>query len=225
MAYRIVKRALDIIFSALAILVFWPFLLLVALLIKIDSKGPAVYKQERVGRNEKIFFCYKFRTMRTDAPVCSTNQMDADRYITRAGRIIRRLSIDETMQFFNILRGDMSFIGPRPVIPAEYELNDLRMKNGAYSIRPGISGWAQVNGRDVISVRKKAEFDGYYASHLSFGLDFKIFWLTLLTVFTGRGYHEGAKPPKEAPEKMHTPPGPVREEPTDQDGIQQLKEE
>ena len=185
----------------------------------MDSKGPAVYRQERVGRNEKIFYCYKFRTMLTDAPVCSTNQMDAGRYITRVGRVIRRLSIDETMQFFNILKGDMSFIGPRPVIPAEYELNDLRVKNGAYSVRPGISGWAQVNGRDVISVRKKAEFDGYYASHLSFGLDFKIFWLTLLTVFTGRGYHEGAKPPKEKEKEAKAAPRPRRAEPMDHDGI------
>ncbi|MEG0766417.1 MAG: sugar transferase [Clostridia bacterium] len=191
--YLLIKRLLDLCFTLLSFLILWPVLLLVALWIRIDSPGPVLFRQTRIGKDEKPFSILKFRTMYVQAPpsVATAELSDAFRYITRAGRILRKASLDELPQLINILRGEMSLIGPRPLVPEEKEIHTLRAALGVYRVLPGITGWAQVNGRDCLDPPTKAALDAYYADHVSFVLDAKVMFFSLLCVITARGIQEG----------------------------------
>ena len=192
---RYIKRALDVVLSAVGLVVLSPLLALIALAIRLDSPGPVVFKQKRFGKDRKLFEIYKFRTMRVDAPRdVPTNDLRGSRgYITRVGRILRMSSLDELPQLWNILKGDMSLIGPRPALWNQEDLMAWRDRFGASQIRPGLSGWAQVNGRDYLSrdLEKKARRDGEYAHNISFAFDLKCFLLTLVKVVNRQGIAEG----------------------------------
>jgi O-antigen biosynthesis protein WbqP len=193
-AYAAVKRALDVFFSAIALILLCIPMLLIALLIRIDARDKAIFTQKRVGRDEKVFECYKFRTMKKEAPrYCAKKDLaDADAFITRTGRFLRKTSLDELPQLWNVLRGDMSFIGPRPLIPEETKVHKLREAYGVYQLRPGISGYAQVHGRDMISDEEKAALDRYYLEHFSFFTDLKILFGTVFKVLKAEDIHQGA---------------------------------
>lgn len=198
---RVIKRVLDLVLSALMLLALSPLLLLISLLIKLDSKGPVIFTQKRIGKGKTYFNIYKFRTMRTDAPseVPTNDLHGANAYITKLGGFLRKTSLDELPQLMNILKGEMSFIGPRPALWNQYELIELRDRYGANDVLPGLSGWAQVNGRDFLSLQedKKAAYDGEYARNISFGFDLKCLWLTAVNVLGMRGVadgEEGKKP-------------------------------
>ncbi len=194
--YPFFKRLLDIVLSLAALVALLPLLIVLAVLIKLDSPGPALFKQERVGRGEKHFLIYKLRSMNTSAPrdVATSELQNADAHITRVGRVLRKTSLDELPQLFNVLKGEMSLIGPRPLVPNEKDIHELRRQTGAYRVRPGITGWAQVNGRDCILPPDKARLDGYYADHISLALDAKIIVYSVICVLTARGVREGALP-------------------------------
>lgn len=187
------KRIFDVA-SALAgmILAALP-MLLSAIAIMLEGDGPVIFRQLRVGIDRKPFVCYKFRTMTTDAPrECATAALEApERYITRVGKFLRRTSLDELPQLVNVLRGDMSLIGPRPVICSEDELIDLRGSLGVYGIRPGMTGLAQVRGRDCLSNRRKAALDAQYLERMSFGYDIRLLARTMVNVICCRGVREG----------------------------------
>lgn len=193
MYQRWFKRALDWVLATCALVVLSPLFLAIALWIKMDSKGTVLFRQKRVGKGEKPFTIYKFRTMKSDAPKDTpTHCLENPRmYITRAGRFLRASSLDELPQLINIWRGEMSIIGPRPALWNQDDLVALRRKYGANDVLPGISGWAQVNGRDELSLEKKALRDGEYAENISFALDAKCFFLTLVKVFNREGIAEG----------------------------------
>ncbi|MBP3648048.1 MAG: sugar transferase [Clostridia bacterium] len=194
---RYIKRALDVIISLTALIVLSPMLALIALLIRLESKGPVIFKQKRFGKNKEFFEILKFRTMRTDAPrdVPTNDLRGAVSYITPLGGVLRKTSLDELPQLWNILKGDMSLIGPRPALWNQDDLMELRDKYGASMIRPGLSGWAQVNGRDYLSrdLEKKARRDGEYASNITFAFDLKCFLLTIVKVFNRQGIIEGSQ--------------------------------
>ena len=194
--YPILKRLLDILLSLAALIALLPLLIVLGVLVKLDSPGPALFKQERVGRNEKRFYIYKLRSMNTSAPrdVATSKLQNAETHITRVGRVLRKTSLDELPQLFNVLKGEMSLIGPRPLVPNEKDIHELRRQTGAYRVRPGITGWAQVNGRDCILPPDKARLDGYYADHMSLWLDLKIIVYSVICVLTARGVREGALP-------------------------------
>lgn len=190
---RYVKRILDVTVACIMLVALFPFLALIALIIKLDSKGPVLFTQKRLGMNEVPFQIYKFRTMRTDAPSeMATNQLyQSGRYITRVGVYLRTLSLDELPQLYNILKGDMSFVGFRPCLWNEFELDEERRKTGAYAVRPGITGLAQIRGRDELDPQEKALYDGVYAKNVGFDYDLRILTKTLFAVFNKEGYHEG----------------------------------
>lgn len=187
------KRTLDIIIATVAIIVFAIPMIVVALWVKFDSRGPALFRQLRYGKNLVPFTVYKFRTMTVDAPsdMLTNAFKDAGSHITRSGKIMRKLSLDELPQLFNVLEGDMSIVGPRPVVLKEMNLIDLRSQVGANGVKPGITGWAQVNGRDEISDAIKSRLDGEYVRKLSFKMDLKCFLLTAWTVISIKGHKEG----------------------------------
>ena len=191
---RCFKRIFDILISFMGILFLIPLFICVAVVIKIDSKGPALFVSKRPGKNKKPFTIYKFRTMRTDTPKdCATMYIDGDRYITKLGRLLRKLSIDELPQLFNVLIGNMSLIGPRPCGFSETELIEERDKQNAFSALPGITGYAQVNGRDQLAmdIVKKAQYDGDYCKNITFKNDFKILLDTVRVVLKREGIEEG----------------------------------
>lgn len=190
------KRVLDILLSGLAILVLWPLFAVIAIWIKLDSKGPALFRQDRIGRYKTMFGILKFRTMQYDAPKNVPTHLlaDSNRWITRAGRILRRTSLDELPQLLQIFTGKMSIVGPRPALWNQYDLIAERDKYGANDIRPGLTGWAQVNGRDELSVEEKAKYDGEYAAQVTFRMDLRCLWRTVSTVVTRRGFREGIDP-------------------------------
>ena len=187
------KRILDIIFSVSGLLLFSLPMLLCAVAIAAEDGCPVIFRQMRIGADLRPFVCYKFRTMRCDAPHdrATSELRDAHRYITRVGAFLRRTSLDELPQLFNVLRGDMSLIGPRPVIPQERELIALRDSLGVYCIRPGLTGLAQVRGRDSVSVRRKAAYDAQYVQRMSFAYDVRLMAKTLVSVICCRGVREG----------------------------------
>ena len=187
------KRIADIVLSVAGLVFFLIPFGLIAILIYIDNPGKIIFAQERIGLNGEIFYMYKFRTMRSDTPAyLSTAQLkDPDQYLTRLGRILRKCSIDELPQFVNVIRGDMSLIGPRPLIPQEEDMHRLRMQNHVYSIRPGITGLAQINGRDLTSPEEKVYWDALYVRDCSFQLDMKILFSTIPQILTGKGVVEG----------------------------------
>ena len=197
---RYIKRFLDIVISLTALIVLSPVLLVVAILIKLDSPGPILFAQKRFGRNRTFFQIYKFRSMRTDTPkdVPTDALKGANSFITPLGNVLRKTSLDELPQLWNILRGDMSLIGPRPALWNQDDLMALRDQYGASMI--GLSGWAQVNGRDAIELDKKARFDGEYASRVSFAFDLKCLWLTIVKVIRREDIVEGAYDSKKEPE-------------------------
>lgn len=187
------KRIADVVLSAVGLaLLLIPFGL-IAILIYIDNPGKIFFAQKRIGLNGETFYMYKFRTMRADTPAyLSTAQLkNPDQYLTRLGRVLRQCSIDELPQFVNVIRGDMSLIGPRPLIPQEEEIHRLRMQNHVYSIQPGITGLAQINGRDLTSPEDKVYWDVLYVRDCSFRLDMKILFSTIPQILTGKGVVEG----------------------------------
>jgi O-antigen biosynthesis protein WbqP len=189
-----VKRSLDILFTLLILLPALPVALVVALVIKLNDRGPIFFKHERYGRHKVPFTIYKFRTMVVSAPRNSpTNSLiNANSYITRPGRIIRKLSLDELPQLINVLKGDMTIVGPRPVILKEKDLIAERARYKANSCKPGITGWAQVNGRDEVRLKEKAKLDGEYARNISFLMDLKCVLMTIWAVVLIKGHKEGA---------------------------------
>ena len=183
--YRnLIKRIIDVIISFLGIIVLSPVLIVLSIVIKATSPGPVLFKQERVGKNNKSFKIYKFRSMRTDTPKDVPTHMleNPEQYITKVGKFMRKTSLDELPQLFNIFKGEMSVIGPRPSLPNQYDLNELRDKNGSPSIKPGLTGLAQISGRDELEIEVKANLDGEYANRMSFLLDCKCFIGTITSI-------------------------------------------
>lgn len=169
------KRIFDLTLSFFSLLFLLPLIIFIALVVKLTSKGPIIYWSDRVGKNNVIFRMAKFRTMNIGTPVVATHLLsDSGRHLTPVGSILRRLSLDELPQIWNILIGDMSFVGPRPALFNQYDLIELRVKNGVDKLIPGLTGWAQVNGRDELSIPDKVEFDVYYLRHQTFLLDLQI---------------------------------------------------
>ncbi|WP_441294188.1 sugar transferase [Bacillus sp. FJAT-27225] len=191
--YLKVKRVLDFLIAVLALAVLWPILILLALAIKIDSKGPVFFKQKRVGINQSHFYILKFRTMRTDTPQNMPTHLleNADAYITKVGGFLRKTSLDELPQIINILKGEMSMVGPRPALWNQSDLIDERDKYGANNIYPGLTGWAQINGRDELPIAIKAKLDGEYVERMSFGFDLLVFLKTVGSVLKSDGVKEG----------------------------------
>lgn len=192
--YIYAKRAGDICVASLSLLVLSVVWVIVAVLIMADSKGPILFKQQRYGKNKRPFTIYKFRTMTTDAPKnCATNDLaNATSYITRTGKIMRKLSVDELPQLINILKGEMTLVGPRPVILSETNLIDERDKYDANKLTPGITGWAQANGRDEVDIYEKARMDGEYAANFGLVMDLRCLAKTVETILFAKGYQEGA---------------------------------
>lgn len=181
--YTIIKRIIDIIISFLGIILLAPIFILVSIFIKLESDGPIIFKQLRAGKDSQPFYIYKFRSMKINAPNVSTNEFEnAKFFITKTGNFIRKTSIDELPQLFNILKGDMSIVGPRPVILEEQDLILLRQEYNVDSVLPGITGWAQVNGRDNIGSDEKVKLDYEYLINKSFKLDIYIILLTIFKV-------------------------------------------
>ena len=185
--YRFIKRLFDIVVSFIALVILFIPFLIISLVIRIDSKGPAIFKNRRVGRKGKIFKCWKFRSMSTEAPEeKATSLGGTDLYITKVGKFIRKTSIDELPQLFNVLVGKMSIIGYRPLVPTEEKCNKMREQLGVFTMRPGISGYAQVHGRDDVYYKNKAIMDAYYVKNASIWLDLKLIFESVGVVFGGK---------------------------------------
>lgn len=186
------KRAIDIVLSLAGIVVLAIPMLIVALVIMIEDPGPALFKQKRVGKNKELFWLYKFRSMKVNTPDVPTHLLEnPEQYISKVGKFIRKTSIDELPQLFNILKGDMSVIGPRPCLWSQEDLMAERDKYGANDVRPGLSGWAQINGRDELPIDVKARLDGEYVERMSFAFDVKCFLGTITSVLKSEGVVEG----------------------------------
>ena len=182
--YRFVKRSFDIAVSLLMLIALSPIMLIIAIAIKCDSKGSVIFKQKRMGRNGKTFYCYKFRSMRTDAPSdCATSRLEnPEQYQTKVGRFLRKTSLDELPQLWCVLVGAMSFIGYRPLVLTEENCNEMRRRLNVFSVRPGISGYAQVQGRDDVYYKNKAILDAEYIKKASLRLDLKLMFQTVAVV-------------------------------------------
>lgn len=191
--YLPIKRMLDIILSLLALIVLSPILLIVSILIKIDSKGPILFKQKRGGKDNTHFNILKFRTMRTDAPSeAPTDQLNnATSWITKTGKVLRKTSIDELPQLINILKGEMSIVGPRPALWNQHNLIKLRTEANVHTIKPGLTGWAQINGRDENDDKEKVYWDKQYLEYFNFMFDIKCVIGTVSSVFGSKGIIEG----------------------------------
>lgn len=185
---RYVKRGLDFVIALGAIVVLLVPMAVIMLFILADDFGPVFFVQKRFGRGKKFFKIVKFRTMKMDTPDVPTDKMkNPEQYVTRVGRFLRKTSLDELPQLFNILVGQMSLVGPRPALWNQERLIKLRDKNGANALRPGLTGWAQINGRDDLPESKKAKLDGEYAARVSFGFDCRCFFGTFVKVARGEG--------------------------------------
>lgn len=189
------KRFCDLIFSFIFIVVFIPVFLIIGIIIKATSRGPILFKQRRIGKDKKEFFIFKFRTMYLETPKNMPTHLleNPDKYITSVGKILRKTSLDELPQLFNILKGEMNFVGPRPALYNQYDLIALRDDSNVNNVRPGVTGWAQVNGRDELEIPEKVKFDSYYIKHQSLWFDGKIIFLTFYKVLFGYGVVEGKK--------------------------------
>ena len=194
---RFGKRALDLLLSGLGLIVLSPLFLIISIAIKAEDPGPVFFRQKRVGIHKTYFNIVKFRSMRQDTPHDMPTHLlnDPQRWITKTGRFLRKTSLDELPQIAQIFTGKMSIIGPRPALWNQYDLIAQRDQYGANDITPGLTGWAQVNGRDELEIEEKARLDGEYAQNISFGMDMKIFWMTVKNVLRGSGVVEGG--PKE----------------------------
>ena len=190
---KCIKRLIDLILSLIGLIILSPVLIIISILIKIDSKGPILFKQKRVGINKSFFNIYKFRTMYIDTPKDMPTHMlsNPDAYITKTGKFLRKTSLDELPQLINIIKGEMAVIGPRPALYNQDDLIKERDKYKANDIRPGLTGWAQIHGRDELEIEEKAKLDGYYTEHISFLLDIKCFFLTIASVLKHEGVVEG----------------------------------
>lgn len=192
-SYCVLKRMLDVLFSFIAIIILSPFILIITLLIFLSDRGNPFFIQKRVGKDKKHFYIIKFRTMNTDTDANIPTHLlkDPDKFLTPMGRILRKASLDELPQLVNIFLGQMSFIGPRPALWNQYDLIAERDKWGANHVKPGLSGWAQINGRDELPIEIKARYDGEYAQNQSFLFDLKCFFGTFASVVTAKGVKEG----------------------------------
>jgi len=184
--YNISKRIIDFVGALCGIVVLSPIFIITSILIKVESRGSIIFKQIRVGKDSKPFYIYKFRSMKTDTPNMATNDLkNPENYITRVGKFIRKTSIDELPQLFNILKGDMSIVGPRPVIEKEYDLLQLRRECYVDKIKPGVTGWAQINGRDNLDAEEKVKYDKEYLYNRSIKFDIYILLKTFKKVIKG----------------------------------------
>jgi O-antigen biosynthesis protein WbqP len=187
-SYKIMKRMLDVFLSGIIILLLCVPMLIIAMMVKLTSKGPVLHWSKRIGKDNVAFRMPKFRTMHIDAPDLATHLMEnPSQYLTPFGRFLRKLSLDELPQAWAVLKGDMTFVGPRPALYNQEDLIELRTKKGLHRLMPGITGWAQVNGRDNITVSQKVECDEYYMNHQSFIFDLKIIFLTPGKVIKAEG--------------------------------------
>ena len=193
MQYLKVKRFFDVIISLACIIILAPLYMLIVFAIILDSRGPVLFKQERIGIHKCRFHILKFRTMRIDTPKDTPTHLLANPeiYITRVGKYLRKTSLDELPQIINILVGEMSIIGPRPALWNQNDLVTERELYGANDVLPGLTGWAQINGRDELPIAVKARLDGYYVENMSFKMDIKCFLLTIWVVIKGKGVVEG----------------------------------
>lgn len=191
--YKYLKRPLDFLISLIALVILSPIFLIIAVWIKLNSKGPVFFRQKRVGKNKELFEIYKFRSMRTDTPSDMPTHLlnDPEAFITSSGKFLRKTSLDELPQLINILKGDMAIIGPRPALWNQYDLIEERDKYGANDVRPGLTGWAQINGRDELEIPIKAKLDGDYVQNISFLFDLKCFFGTIISVLKSDGVVEG----------------------------------
>lgn len=187
------KRIMDILLSGIGIIVLLPLFFILIIWIKCDSRGPVLFRQKRVGIHKRHFYILKFRTMRIDTPKDVPTHLltDPEQYITKAGKLLRKTSLDELPQILNILKGDMSIIGPRPALWNQYDLIEERDKYGANDVMPGLTGWAQINGRDELEIPVKARLDGEYVEKMSVFFDIKCFIGTVLSVMRHEGVVEG----------------------------------
>ncbi len=191
--YVYVKRGMDFLLALLGLIILSPVFLVLIVAIKLDSPGPVLFRQKRVGIHKTYFSILKFRTMRTDTPRDTPTHLleYPQQYITGAGRFLRRTSLDELPQILNIIKGDMAIVGPRPALWNQYDLIQEREQYGANDIRPGLTGWAQINGRDELEIPVKARFDGEYVDKMGLKMDLRCFFGTFLSVFRGDGVEEG----------------------------------
>ncbi|WP_408008271.1 sugar transferase [Pseudalkalibacillus sp. A8] len=191
--YMKFKRLIDIILSLIGLIVLSPIYLILIIAIKLDSRGPVLFKQKRIGINKTHFNILKFRTMRIDTPKDTPTHLleNPDQYITKMGKFLRKTSLDELPQIWNIFVGQMSIIGPRPALWNQYDLIAERDKYSANDVPPGLTGWAQINGRDELPIEAKAKLDGEYVEKISFGMDVKCFFGTIVSVLKSDGVVEG----------------------------------
>ncbi|HDX9587169.1 TPA: sugar transferase [Bacillus pseudomycoides] len=187
------KQGIDFILSIVGLVLLSPVFLLLILCIKFDSKGPVLFKQRRIGKGKEEFYILKFRTMRIDTPKDMPTHLleNPEAYITKVGKFLRKTSLDELPQIINIIKGEMSIIGPRPALWNQYDLIEERDKYGANDVIPGLTGWAQINGRDEIPIADKAKLDGEYVENISFTFDLKVFLMTIKSVLKSEGVKEG----------------------------------
>ncbi|WP_214802059.1 sugar transferase [Exiguobacterium sp. s194] len=193
MKYIEQKRKIDFMLSFIGLIVLAPLFIGIMIAIKLESKGPIFFKQKRVGLHQSHFNILKFRTMRVDAPKDTPTHLlgDPDQYITKVGKLLRKTSLDELPQIINIFKGEMAVIGPRPALWNQYDLIEEREKYGANDVLPGLTGWAQINGRDELPIEIKAKLDGEYIKKISFWMDIRCFLRTLLSVVRSQGVLEG----------------------------------
>ncbi|EOU1468756.1 capsular biosynthesis protein [Clostridium perfringens] len=187
------KRVFDFSMSLIAIIVFSPIILIISLLVKLTSKGPVFFKQRRIGKNNEEFNILKFRSMRIDTPNVATHLLkDPSVFITPLGKFLRKTSLDELPQLINILKGEMSIVGPRPALYNQYDLRDMRTEVGVHKLVPGLTGWAQINGRDEIPLEEKVALDKEYMNMQNFWMDIKIIFMTVFKVAKSEGVSEGS---------------------------------
>lgn len=191
--YRYIKRGIGFVVAIFSLIILSPVFLILIIAIKLDSKGPVLFSQKRIGIHKCHFNILKFRTMKINTPQNVPTHMlaDPEQYITRIGKILRKTSLDELPQLINILKGDMAFVGPRPALWNQYDLIAERDKYGANDVLPGLTGWAQVNGRDELEICDKAKLDGIYVKNMGFLFDCRCFFLTFISVLRHQGVVEG----------------------------------
>lgn len=191
--YKFIKRGVDFLLALVGLIVLLPVFLVLIVLLKLDSPGPVLFKQKRVGIHKSHFFILKFRTMYIDTPKDTPTHLlqNPEQYITKVGKFLRKTSLDELPQIINIIKGDMSIVGPRPALWNQYDLIEERDKYGANDIRPGLTGWAQINGRDELEIPVKAKLDGEYVAKLGPAMDIRCFFGTFLSVLRAEGVVEG----------------------------------
>jgi len=201
--YMKIKRLIDIILSFIGLIILSPVFLILIVAIKLDSKGSVLFKQKRVGLHKSHFNILKFRTMRIDTPKDTPTHLldNPDQWITKAGKFLRKTSLDELPQIINILKGDMSIIGPRPALWNQHDLIEERDKYSANDVPPGLSGWAQINGRDTVNIEDKAGYDGEYVEKMGIRMDMRCFFGTIVSVLKRDGILEGGTGNKETASK------------------------